>query len=192
MIISEAIQTGAAARASRTTATRACTAAIALLFASGCPFRDPEPCQGLRKGDRLQITIESQHVTENLPASDCHTQLDLNEGRVLEATIIDFPPNDPNECIPALAEFGPVGEWTWTEPEMKYAGGRTLAGTYAVQRGGCTGKLDLELTGSVPSRPPSSGQSASQLGIAFAPSSPPDPSCPQVCSTVLVISVERL
>src|SRR5690606_31761420 len=83
--------------------------AILVVLATACGR--PGPCQGLKPGDELRITVEE-------PASvGCHVELGLTPGTSFRVRVVDHPLVGARDCVPARVEIlGPVGDWTWTDP----------------------------------------------------------------------------
>ncbi|MFC1641912.1 hypothetical protein ACFL5O_04375 [Myxococcota bacterium] len=144
-----------------------------------------EPCNGVKVGDRILITIQGLAPRAR---DECDAELGLAAGQQPVATVEDL--GGDHACLSGMGAFEEVNGWEWQRASGRtYVGGMyMLEGDYAVKRDDCSAKGEILLSSeSTLSRTPTTAM----LTVEYWPQGDPT-GCPMFCSTDLDVEVQRL
>ncbi|MFC1643063.1 hypothetical protein ACFL5O_10340, partial [Myxococcota bacterium] len=140
---------------------------------------DMEPCNGIKVGDRILITIQGPAPN---PRGECNSELGLVAAQQLVATVEELGGDDI--CLSGMGAFEPVNGWEWQRvSDKRHApGSYMLDAEYAAHRDACSGKISIRLLSErdLTATP----AAARRLTFEYWPQGDPT-GCPAFCSTDL-------
>lgn len=158
-------------------------------------------------GDKVAVTIVdaydgSSNYIQVFPFNlTCEFGVDLVQGQVLQATVVDSTNNGIddrcNTGIATIAPFSnPTGNWTWNPAGQQSAGpgSEILAGSYRADNGSCQASVGIDLTvyGKDPFAPSVQGHVPNVILKRFLIGSGSGPSCPMQCAGNFVVNLKKL